>query len=345
MTSPTHTFLQENSPLNDFARTGAIEHVAALMRMVVGKGLDVNRTYASSGLPLLALAAGRRGNLDAALILIAAGGNPSVALEHAYDEQRVKAFLNAGANPNHVTDRGMTTLMRHCAGAATSSVTEVKGAISALLDAGADVNAVDPKGYQAIHHALRTPSYDAQAFDRMTIVKMLVERGADLGATTSDGTTVMDLAVRCGSAGVVDHLLEKGYDVGDALSDPSIVRRLLEAGCVKGKTTMLERVIRLAGADVLNTVVEDETFPVWTEAVGKHKANDPAMMRVVSALVDAGADLQMKSLHLNGTQRLQVGWYLNKRPVLQERVALMEAADEAMAEAPEPAPSRARARL
>ena len=337
--------LPEGSPLIDFALTGNMENLvhAMLVEKLDLSTFDFRHAHVDADLPLIGLAAGK-GSFRAMQILLDAGACPDTALLYASTKERVKDLLKRRANPKHVGADGSTALIRRCAALPGENAAEAIGPIEVLLGTLADVHAADPNGYQAIHHALVTPG-DVRGYDRMNVVKLLLGRGADPAATTTDGTTVMDLAVRCGSAGVVDHLLSNGFDLGDSVSDPEVVRRLLEACSVKGKAKVIERVIRAAGADVLNALVGSDTFPVWTEAVGKHAEHDPAMMSVVNALVDAGADLQMKSLHLNGKQRLQVGWYLNKRPVLQERVALMEAADEAMAEAPEPAPSRARARL
>lgn len=339
--------LPENSPLVAFARTGEAE---ALVRAMLVEKLDFTtfdfkNAYVDSNLPLIGLAAGD-GSFRAAEILIDAGACRDTALLYAREKDRVITLLKAGANPNHVGADGTTPLIARCASlAGTMTAQEATGPIEALLKAGADVHAVDVNGYQAIHHAVRNPG-DVRGFDRMIIVKMLVERGADLRATTTDGTSVMDLAVRSVSVGVVDHLLEHGIDMRDALSGltntAEDVRRLLDAGSIKKKTTFLQRLVQIVGADLLNTIENDEVFPVWTAAVAKHTTNDgDKISGVVSALADAGADLTMRTFDMNGSVRMRFHWYLEKRPVLQERVALLEA----MAAAPKSAQPRARERL
>jgi len=343
--------LPKNSPLIAFARNGSSEDLvrAMLVEKLDLTTFDFKSACVDSDLPLIGLAAGG-GSFSAAQILIDAGACRNTALLYASATDRVIKLLKAGADPNHVAADGTTPLMARCADLPGSprlpmTAMEATGLIGALLNAGANVHAVDTNGYQAIHHAVLKPG-DTRGFDRMIIIKMLVGRGANLRATTADGTTVMELAARSGCAGVVEHLLEEGFDVGDAFSDPAVVRRLLEAGSVKKKTTFLQRVVACVTADTLNAVVDDDLFPVWTFAVAKHTANDCATIaRLVNGLASAGADLPMRTLNLNGSERFRVQGYLEKRPILQERVTLLEAADEAMAESTEPAQPRARRRL
>jgi ankyrin repeat protein len=59
-----------------------------------------------------------------------------------------------------------------------------------LLDAGADINAVDEDQYTACHFAIANDQFDA--------LKLLVERGANLGVVDSDVASLLSIAARHG---------------------------------------------------------------------------------------------------------------------------------------------------
>ena len=67
--------------------------------------------------------------------------------------------------------------------------------MSAALDLGSDVNAVNPAGDTALHIA------SAQGFD--TVVRLLAERGADLNIRNSKGQTPLGALLGRGPNGVV----------------------------------------------------------------------------------------------------------------------------------------------
>ena len=102
----------------------------------------------------------------------------------------IRALLDAGANPHLTTDDGTTPLMMAAGlGRATRTPGEARGvrspsgeeAVTMLLEAGADVNAVNEADFTALHGA---------AFRGLNeIVQLLMENGADIDARDFRGRT------------------------------------------------------------------------------------------------------------------------------------------------------------
>lgn len=78
-------------------------------------------------------------------------------------------------------------------------------AVTRLLDAGADLNARDPAFGV-------TPLSLAATYGRAEVVKLLLERGADVKQTNRDGGTALHGAAFLGRPVVVDQLLKAGAD-------------------------------------------------------------------------------------------------------------------------------------
>jgi uncharacterized protein len=99
-------------------------------------------------------------------------------------------------------DEGRTPLML-AAGLGQVSV------VSALLAAGADVNAVDRLGFTALFHACHNGDEDRGYPD---VVTALLAAGADKEARIGYGVRVLMYAAGHGEAGVVEALLAAGAD-------------------------------------------------------------------------------------------------------------------------------------
>ena len=114
----------------------------------------------------------------------AASGNSYMdwwtALVHAGREGHeavVEALLEAGASAKVGRDGRDETLGAVCWGRPTP------GIVRRLVEAGADVKAVDDDGYSALHRAAIRGN--------LAVMEALVDLGAELTTTSNDGSTAM----------------------------------------------------------------------------------------------------------------------------------------------------------
>jgi ankyrin repeat protein len=108
-------------------------------------------------------------------------------------EEAVRVLLARGANPNLAARNAMKVAAIHAASAAGSL------AIARLLvDAGADVNAVQQAGF--------TPLHAAAMSGRADLARLFLERGADRGTRTDDGRTALAMAKEAKHQALLDLL-------------------------------------------------------------------------------------------------------------------------------------------
>ncbi|MBR1001959.1 MULTISPECIES: ankyrin repeat domain-containing protein [Bradyrhizobium] len=112
----------------------------------------------------------------------------------------MKTLLEAGADPNVPSKNPMKVTPLHSAVANRDSERALKMA-RVLLSHAADVNVVQHGGW--------TPLQQAAAHGNIGLVKLLLERGADISAKADDGRNAVALAQGGNHQAVVD-LLEKG---------------------------------------------------------------------------------------------------------------------------------------
>jgi ankyrin repeat protein len=119
---------------------------------------------------------------------LAEGATPLMRAARALDLPVMKLLLDHGANPNLSTKNFMTPLIFAASGGGRGRVEEadVIAALTLCLDHGADINAFDNTGATALFAAV--PRGDS-------IVKFLVERGADLDVKDKQGRTPLDVAM------------------------------------------------------------------------------------------------------------------------------------------------------
>jgi ankyrin repeat protein len=181
------------------------------------------------------------------------------------------------------------------------------GAATALADAGADLDAVDPDGSSALMFAIINGHYD--------VAELLAARGADVnvadrtGATplysavdmhtlvTSFGRPELPRAVTEGSVGAAKMLIARGANVNAPLKT-KVLKRTYQAGdgrlaegatplmrAAKAGDVVMMRVLVAAGADLDRTNAAGET--------ALHiAANSPA---TVQFLTDEGASAFVKN--------------------------------------------------
>ena len=150
------------------------------------------------------------------------------------------------------------------------------GAVRTLLDARADVNAVQPDGTTALHWAVER--------DAIEIVQLLIRAGANVKATNRYGATPLWLASLNGNAATIGVLLEAGADPS-ATSDEGETALMVAArtGKVDAVNLLLAR-----GADPnVKEQWRGQTALMWAAAEG--------YAPVIEALVARGADVSARS--------------------------------------------------
>ena len=109
-----------------------------------------------------------------------------------------KSILNSGIDVNSKTLQGVPLL---CVATRNDS----KEMLELLLKKGADINEVsEDRGYSPVMDAVWRKNYD--------IAKLLIDRGADMSTMSSDGQSILVLAVGNGNSKIVKLLLDSGAD-------------------------------------------------------------------------------------------------------------------------------------
>ncbi len=106
-----------------------------------------------------------------------------------------------------------------------------------LLEKGANANIRVAEGYTSLYWAVQR--------NHMTLVRLLVENGADINMTaTADGGTALMVAVSNGNAEIAKYLIEKGADVN--ISNNAEITALKVARV--NRLTSLVKMLEKAGA-------------------------------------------------------------------------------------------------
>jgi N-acyl-D-amino-acid deacylase len=126
-----------------------------------------------------------------------ADGTPALMAAALFaDADMVDLLLQRGADPNRTGPGGATALMW-----AVPDIEKVRG----LLSHGANVNARSDTERTALLVAASYPG-------TVNVLRLLLDRGADLAAQDRGGSTALSLAVRSADVEVVRFLVDKGLD-------------------------------------------------------------------------------------------------------------------------------------
>lgn len=214
-------------PLNAAAARGE----AGIIELLLESGADINAREPASGKAALHVASefGQAAALDA---LLAAGASPlrrarygHSALHYAADSATVWRLLAARAPLEGRDAAGHTPLLAAALNARPS-------AVDALLVVGADIAAVDARGWSALHFCCGSTAPSRAPAAAVAVVRVLLDRGggALLDARTNPGTTPLMFAARSGCCEAVELLIQHGADVAAADGQGAGVLHYLGAG-------------------------------------------------------------------------------------------------------------------
>lgn len=255
--------------------------------------------------------AAAEGNVEAVRLLLEHGANAK-ALDLPGFSPLHYAVRGRGGNPEIIQllieDGGVDVDIRKPGAGETalmhtsSSAAGLVGCAEKLLNHGAEVNGEDADGRTALYYAAEHGSD--------TIVKLLLERGADVHANEAQEQPFFD-AVKGGNMNIVRTLLEAGSDIkmrnswgetslhhaayGGSLE---IVKYLIDAGVEtnaksKTDTTALHRAAEGGHEDIMQFLIEsgfeinDPNTYGWTPLIFATKS---CSIPAVRMLLDRGAD-------------------------------------------------------
>ena len=293
------------------------ERNTALVRTLIGEGVDVNSARADGATALLWAA--HWDDVDAAERLLRAGAGVNAADDHGVtplaracenaSEEMVGRLVEAGADPNVAQVNGLTPLM-------TAARTGNVNIVHVLLSSGADVNAAT-----ALTH--ETALTWAVAARRVEMVRLLVDNGANVHPNPGQAFSPLMAAARNGDIESAGVLLAAGARVNDAASDGT---HPLPYAIVVGQSAfahfLLEQGADPNGAIDGTTALHAAAGPVgpWLNAWRRRHGDGGARsgrltmderLALVKALLDLGADpnARMTASEMPGLGFLRNGAY------------------------------------
>lgn len=208
---------------------------------------------------------------------------------------KVQQLLDEGADPNAITECGKSSLIM-------AAMYGHKNVIAALLNAGADPNLGCDGEFDEGTTALMHIASSFFASNRAEVIKLLVERGANVNAQNNKGQTALIVAGQ--NADAVKALIDAGADVnirdneGNTammLGTWAIQQLLRQAGAsevglndvalfeaaYEGNLTKLEELLQ-AGANVN-----------YKDGAALEAAAGKGNVAIVARLIEAGADVNL----------------------------------------------------
>jgi ankyrin repeat protein len=258
-----------------------------MIPLLLTHGADINCQCGMYGTALQAAAA--HGHEDIVSLLIEHGADVNAqagwygtalraASANGY-ETVVQALLDAGADlePKLVGNNTPTASNTSALSDATAAGSE--SIVRLLLVHGADANGLDDGSGE-----LR-PLHKAVQSGNLTMVTLLLERGADLSANSREGTA-LHLAASFGDAPMVQLLLEFGAEI--EVHDPQSRTPLLVAAEETDTAAVAEKLLA-DGANPETRDIDDSTALIVAATCGHEN--------IVRKLVEYGSNIQAKNTH------------------------------------------------
>jgi len=190
-------------PTARLERAVADDDAAGVLDAIAG-GADLEHRDRDGRTPLVA--ATKADRVQVARLLLEAGADPD-----AKDDMQDSAFLYAGAEGldeilamtlDHGADVRSTNRFGGTALIPASEHAHV-GTVRALIAAGVPIDHVNDLGWTALHEAIVLGNGDQ---DHVTVVRLLLEAGADAGIPDRNGTLPRQLAADAGHTAIVAEL-------------------------------------------------------------------------------------------------------------------------------------------
>ncbi|KAJ8668919.1 hypothetical protein QAD02_000178 [Eretmocerus hayati] len=219
------------------------------------------------------------------------------------DANGVRHLLAAGFSPNCASESSTPVLI---------DAIGDESILRQLIDAGANVDATDSRGYTGLHHTI----FYRNEYGRKSL-KLLLSAGASPNLANSQGETPLLLAVKYGDAYSIQELVNAGASVDPVDAQPSLrlhmavllgdwetVESLLESGASSnyvdisgdtplmlaircGEKEMAQKLID-AGADVTYVHNEENEYQEINSPL--HVAVQGCNLEMLKLLLDRGAD-------------------------------------------------------
>jgi ankyrin repeat protein len=270
---------------------------AAIIEKLLKAGADANSIGTEGETPLMTIA--HTGNVEAARVLLAHGA--AVNAKESEHGQTALMWATAQGHPAmmreliaHGADVNAGSSVQHWERQTTAEPREKwlpPGGFTALhfaarqgcvecervlVDAGADVNVVDPDGISAPVMAIINGHYDAAAF--------LIDKGADPNLADKSGRTALYAAVDFNTMPASNRPAPSVID--NEVSSFELIQKLLAKGANPNAQLKTQQPYRLKLDRGDDTMLTTGTTPFLRAA----KAGDVAAMRV---LLDKGADAKL----------------------------------------------------
>lgn len=158
-----------------------------------------------------------------------------------------------------------------------------------LIDEGVDLEGTDSQGFTALHCAMFYCPH-ARDKDYMTVVKILVEAGADIHAAGDNGQTPLITAAVEGLDEVLVYLHERGADLNARL-DSGATSLFCVAEGVENRPLNVSVTVERDGKEVVLT----DPAKI-RESIGHHPDDEyEGYMKAARYLIDQGIDVEAKT--------------------------------------------------